>query len=64
MGNLDDLIVILEPLLRLMIYGTLIFVIFFFLVRPFFNYLIINKDIELKKRLAAEARELQEAKKR
>ncbi len=57
----DQLLRLLEPLLRLMIYGTMVCIVFAFLVRPLFQYLLLNKEIEAKKRLAAEARALEEA---
>ena len=52
---MESLFGLMVPLIRLVSSIVVIVLFFFFIVRPFFNYLIVNREIEHRKKLNPDA---------
>lgn len=54
---MESFVNLFAPLIHLLITISVIVIIFLFLVKPFFNYLIINRQIEQRKKVNFEIHE-------
>lgn len=58
---MESFVNLFAPLIHLLITVAVIIIIFMFLVKPFFNYLIINRQIEQRKKVNLEIHEAKKA---